>query len=600
MNDQPPYTPTIADPEELSRSLSTIVQRSQRLVTEFLTRQATSGVSQDPDPLNVGNAFMDMTAKMMADPELMARSSLTLWQDYLGLWQNTASRMMGQDVDTAFKPEEGDRRFRDQAWSENGVFDFIKQSYLLTSRWLQSTVDQVGGLDSESARKVDFYIRQFVDALSPTNFAMTNPEVIRETLATGGENLLHGLENLLADLERGKGKLDITKTDPDDFALGDSIATTPGKVIFRNDLIELIQFDPATESVFKTPVLIIPPWINKYYILDLREKNSFIRWTVQQGHTVFVVSWVNPDRKLAHKTFENYLVEGPVAAVGAVLAATGNDQVNMVGYCIGGTLLAAALAYLAATDDIRVKSATFLTSMVDFREAGDLSVFIDESQVQKLEKAMNERGYLEGREMATTFNMMRANDLIWSFVINNYLLGKAPFPFDILYWNSDSTRMPAAMHSFYLRQMYMENKLVEPGGIVLCGVPLDLRKVSVPTYLVSTLEDHIAPWESTYAATGIYQGPVKFVLSGSGHIAGIINPPEARKYGYWTNPELSKSPEKWLERATRHDGSWWLDWHQWLQKHSPKKMVPSRKPGDGQLTPICDAPGEYVFLRATD
>jgi len=600
MNDQPRNAPSVPDPVEMSQSIASIAERSQRLVTEFLTKQAASSSTADVDPLNMGNAFMEMTTRMMTNPAQMMESSMTLWQDYLGLWQNTASRMMGQDTDPLIEPEGDDRRFRDDAWTENNVFDFVKQSYLLSSRWLQSTVNDVDGLDDQSAKKVEFFTRQFIDALSPTNFVMTNPEVLRETMETGGENLIHGLENLLEDLERGEGTLKIKMTDPDDFVLGETIATSKGKVVFRNDLMELIQFDARSDDVVKTPILIVPPWINKYYILDLREKNSFIKWAAEQGHTVFVVSWVNPDEKLTRKTFEDYLLEGPMTAIGAVLEATGADKVNMIGYCIGGTLVAAALAYMAATDDDRVKSATFFTSLVDFEQAGDLSVFIDEEQVSKLEKSMDERGYLEGGEMASTFNMMRANDLIWSFVVNNYLMGKDPFPFDLLYWNGDSTRMPAAMHSFYLRNMYMENNLVKPGGITLNGVALDLRDIKVPTYIVSTREDHIAPWVATYAATQLYSGPVKFVLSGSGHIAGIINPPAAGKYGYWINSKKLKSAEKWLEGATAHDGSWWADWDNWTKKHSPKKRVPARVPGDGKLKPICDAPGEYVFIKADD
>jgi len=600
MNDQPHNQASIPDPVELSQSMTSIAERSQRLVTEFLTKQAAGGGQGDVDPLNVGNAFMEMTAKMISDPARMMESSLNLWQDYLGLWQNTASRMMGQGTDPAYEPDGDDRRFRDQAWTENNVFDFVKQSYLLSSRWLQATVSGVEGLDEHTAKKVDFYTRQLIDALSPTNFVMTNPEVLRETIETGGENLIHGLENLLEDLERGDGTLKIKMTDPDDFVLGETIATSKGKVVFRNDLMELVQFEARSDKVVKTPILIIPPWINKYYILDLREKNSFIKWAVEQGHTIFVVSWVNPDETLARKTFEDYLQEGPLTAIGAVQDATGADKINMIGYCIGGTLAAATLAYMAATGDERVKSATFFTSLVDFKDAGDLCVFIDEEQVSKLEQSMDERGYLEGGEMASTFNMMRANDLIWSFVVNNYLMGKDPFPFDLLYWNGDSTRMPAAMHSYYLRNMYMENNLVKPGGITLNGVALDLRHIKVPTYIVSTHDDHIAPWRATYAATQLYSGPVKFVLSGSGHIAGIINPPASGKYGYWTNSRKPKSAEKWLQGATQHNGSWWTDWDTWAKKQSPKTLVHARVPGDGKLKPICDAPGEYVFVKADD
>ncbi len=593
----PPATP-FPDPVEYAKAMGEIAERSQRLVADFVSRQVRDGHFPEPDPLNVGGAFAEMTTQMMANPVRMVESGLSLWQDYIGLWQSAANRMMGQKPDPVIAPATDDRRFRDEAWSDNTVFDFVKQSYLLTARWLQTTVGEVDGLDPKTAQKVDFYTRQFVDALSPSNFALTNPEVLRETLETGGENLLRGLENLLDDLERGDGSLRISMTDEAAFDVGRNIATSKGGVVFRNELMELIQFAPATKKVQKTPLLIVPPWINKYYILDLREKNSFIKWAVEQGHTVFVISWVNPDEKLAAKTFDDYMLEGPLAALDAVERATGEKQVNAIGYCIGGTLLACTLAYMAANKDSRIKSATFFTAMVDFAEAGELGVFIDETQLTSLEAKMNERGYLDGSEMASTFNMMRGNDLIWSFVVNNYLLGKDPFPFDLLYWNADATRMPAAMHSFYLRKMYLENKLVEPGGVELAGVPLDLRKITVPSYIISTREDHIAPWKSTYAATGLYDGPVRFVLSGSGHIAGIVNPPAANKYGYWTNARLPKSPDAWLDGAKAHDGSWWPDWDKWAKKQAGGKTVEARRPGDGKLEVLCEAPGEYVLTKA--
>jgi len=598
MSDQQHSTASLPDPVEISRSVAGIAERSQRLVSGFLARQAAEQRLPETDPLNVGGAFMEMTTKMMANPIQVMDANISLWQDYLGLWQNTASRMMGQETEPVVAPEHDDRRFRDDAWQENTVFDFIKQSYLLTSRWMQSTVAGVEGLDDETAKKVDFYTRQFAEAMSPSNFLVTNPEVLRATMESGGENLLRGLENLLDDLERGDGKLRISMTDNDAFEVGENIATTPGQVVFRNDLMELIQYAPSTDKVRKVPLLIVPPWINKYYILDLREKNSFIKWAVDQGHTLFVISWVNPDEDMAAKTFTDYMLEGPLAALDAIEQATGERKVNAIGYCIGGTLMASAMAYMAAKKDDRISTVTYLATMVDFEEAGELGVFIDEAQIQSLEAKMDERGYLDGSEMANTFNMMRGTDLIWSFVVNNYLMGKDAFPFDLLYWNSDSTRMPAAMHSFYLRSMYLENKLVEPGGIKLDGVPLDLGKIKAPSYLISTREDHIAPWMSTYAATGLYNGPVRFVLSGSGHIAGIVNPPAANKYGYWTNDKTAKTPEKWLEGATQHEGSWWPDWDNWVKKQGGGKTVKARQPGDGKLTPLCPAPGDYVLVKA--
>jgi polyhydroxyalkanoate synthase len=584
--------------EEFSRNMLKIAARSQRLVSDFLERQAASGAQGPADPLNIGGAFLEMTAKMMQDPAKLIEAQASLWQEYLGLWQSTARRMAGEEAEPAIRPEKGDRRFKHPDWDDNQIFDFIKQSYLLTSRWLRTTVGAVEGLDDKSARKVDFHTRQFVDAMAPTNFVLTNPEVLRATLDSKGENLVKGLDNLLGDLERGKGRLSISMTDRDAFEVGGNVAVSPGKVVFQTELMQLIQYAPATETVYKRPLLIAPPWINKFYILDLKPQNSFIKWAVEKGYTVFVISWVNPDESLSHKSFEDYMREGILAALDAIEQATGEREVNAIGYCLGGTLMAATLAYMKAVGDERIKAVTFFASLVDFAEAGELEVFIDDEQIGQLEERMAEKGYLDGAEMATTFNMLRANDLIWSFVINNYLLGKDPFPFDLLYWNSDSTRMPAVMHSFYLRKMYQENRLSEPGGIELGGVPIDLGAIDIPVYILAAKDDHIAPWISAFVATRLYSGAVKFVLAASGHIAGVINPPAAKKYGYWTNAKKAETPEAWLDTAERHEGSWWPDWHRWLGRKSGKK-VPARTPGEGKLKPLEDAPGAYVKVRAS-
>jgi len=598
MTDQQGAERKLPDPAELSRTMASIAETSQRLVADFLARQRDGDKDQDPDPLNIGQAFFEMTARLMSDPAKLVQAQMSLWQDYMNLWQATARRMMGQESAPVISPQPEDRRFKDAAWQENELFDFVKQSYLLTARWVQSTVSQVEGLDDKTAKKVDFYTRQFVDALAPSNFALTNPEVLRETVASNGENLVNGLKNLLGDLERGKGRLAITMTDPQAFEVGKNVAITPGKVVFRNDLIELLQYEPTTKDVARRPLLIMAPWINKFYILDLREKNSFIRWTVAQGQTVFVISWVNPDEKLAAKSFEDYMVEGPLAALDAIEKITGEPDANVLGYCLGGTLLAATLAWLEAKKQAkRVASATFLTTLVDFKEPGDLGVFIDEEQLQSLEAKMAEKGYLEGAHMATTFNMLRSNDLIWSFVVNNYLLGKEPFPFDLLYWNSDSTRMPAAMHSFYLRKMYQENLLSKPGGIKLNGVPIDLTTIRTPTFILSTREDHIAPWKTTYAATQLYSGKIKFVLAASGHIAGVVNPPESKKYSHWTNDKLPADPEAWLATAKETPGSWWPGWAEWLGQFANGKVA-ARKPGAGKTKALGDAPGTYVKARS--
>src|SRR5665213_192984 len=599
-------TQSPGDPLAWSKNLAEIAERSQRLVSEFLARQVANGTGKAGakggmgpiDPLNVGNAFLEMTRQMMRHPERVVEAQISLWQDYMRLWQSTAERFLGGNPPPVAEAAKSDHRFKDPAWQDSALFDFIKQSYLLTARWLQATVKQVDGLDDKTAQKVDFYTRQFVDAMAPTNFVSTNPEVLRATIDSRGENLVKGLEHLLADLERGKGRLMIKMTDLDAFQVGRNIAVSPGKVVYQNALIQLIQYSPTTAKVQKIPLLVMPPWINKFYILDLRPKNSFVKWAVEQGHTVFVVSWVNPDETLAGKDFADYMRLGPLTALDAIAQATGERDVTVVGYCLGGTLLAATLAYMAAKGDTRIKSATFFAAMVDFKEAGELSVFIDDAQLQSLEERMSEHGYLEGADMATTFNMLRANDLIWSFVVNNYLLGKEPFPFDLLYWNSDSTRMPAAMHRFYLRNMYQQNRLVQPGGITLAGVPIDLTKVTIPTFFLSTKEDHIAPWKSTYAATQIFRGPRKFVLSASGHIAGVVNPPPKTKYGHWVNDDLPPSPDDWLAAATYSPASWWPVWESWIAAHDGGRVAP-RQPGDGKLKPIEDAPGSYVRVSGT-
>lgn len=583
----------LPDPALVSRTMADVAERSQRIVADFLKRQAdTPG---EADPMHIGNAFLDMTTRLMANPAKLMQAQIGFWQDYLTLWQHTARRMMGEPAPAVIAEDQKDKRFKDEAWRDNEVFDFIRQSYLLSARYMQGLVHDAEGMDEKTAQKVDFYTRQFVDAMSPTNFALTNPEVLRRTAETGGENLLKGLSNLLTDLERGQGNLRIRMTDESKFKVGENIAVTPGKVVYQNDLMQLIQYTPTTEKVLKRPLLILPPWINKYYILDLRPKNSFIRWAVDQGHTVFVVSWVNPNERLAEKGFEDYMLEGPYAALDAIEKATGEKAVNAIGYCLGGTLLSATLAHMAVKKDTRIKSATFFTTMVDFAEAGELGVFIDEEQLKALETKMQKRGFLEGREMATTFNMLRANDLIWSFVVNNYLLGQDPFPFDLLYWNDDSTRMPARMHSFYLRRMYQQNDLIKPGGIELLGVKLDLRKIKLPTYILSTREDHIAPWASTYRATQTYAGDIRFVLAASGHIAGVVNPPDAGKYSHWVNTALPAEPEAWLAGSTELAGSWWPDWQRWVSGQDPAQVA-ARKPKNA----IEDAPGSYVKVMAQD
>jgi polyhydroxyalkanoate synthase len=597
---QTPPEPTIKvpDPVELSQAVARLAERGQKLVAEFLERQSGHLTPGSFDKLNIGGAFFEMTARILADPSKLIQAQFQLWQDYVELMGSATRRFMGVAAEPTVAPLKEDKRFRDPAWQEGAIFDFIKQSYLLTARWMQSVVKNVEGLDERTAQKVDFYTRQFVDAMAPTNFVMTNPQVLRTTLETGGENLVKGLEHLLEDLERGKGQLLIKMTDPDAFKIGENIALTPGKVVYQNALMQLIQYTPTTAQVHKRPLVILPPWINKFYILDLRPENSFVRWAVEQGHTVFVVSWVNPDSDLAEKNFDDYLKLGFLDVLDAVEQATGEKESNLIGYCLGGTLLASGLAVLAAKkQQKRVASATYFVALVDFTDVGEVRVFIDEAQLAALDEKMKGTGYLDAKDLYTTFNMLRANDLIWSFVVNNYLLGKEPFPFDLLYWNSDSTRMPAAMHSFYLHNMYEKNLLSQAGAITLQGVPIDLGKIKTPTYIIATKEDHIAPWHSVYAGTQLYKGPRRFVLGASGHIAGVVNPPSANKYGYWTNEDLPADAETWLSAAQKHDGSWWTDWQAWVAPHGGK-MIPARIPGEGALEVIEDAPGSYVKQRA--
>ena len=586
------------DAEALGRSMADIAARSQRLVKEWLKRQAAEGVALDP--LNVGGAFMEMTAKLLANPGQLMEAQIGLWRDYVTLWQNTARRIWsGEDPAPVIAHDPKDKRFADPAWKQNEIFDFIKQSYLLSARYINDVVTQVDGLEPKTAQKVDFYARQFINALSPSNFALTNPEVLRQTRETGGENLVRGLNNLLNDLENGRGNLRIKMTDSEAFKVGDNIASSEGKVVFQNELMQLIQYSPTTEQVFARPVLILPPWINKFYILDLRPKNSLVRYLVAQGHTVFMVSWVNPDEMLAEKNFDDYMTDGVFAALNVIEKVTRSREVNAIGYCIGGTLLASTLGYMAAVDDTRIASATFFVTLTDFTDAGEIGVFIDEEQLAALEDKMHRRGYMEGTEMAATFNLLRANDLIWNFVVNNYLLGKEPFPFDLLYWNSDATRMPPAMHSFYLRNMYQKNLLSQPGGITMKGVPIDLGSVTIPLYFLSCREDHIAPWTSTYkGARNFVSAPVRFVLTASGHIAGVINPPEGGKYNHFINDEFPEKPEDWLAGATEIAGSWWPDWQRWATAFAPEK-VPARIPGKVRGVKVLeDAPGSYVLMKA--
>ena len=551
MSEREPAELNMPDPEKVGETVSKIAEQSQRLLQEFVERQESDGAGefQVLDPADMARSFQELMQKMMADPAKVIESQLKLWQEYTNLWQSNLKRMMGEESAPVIEPDQGDRRFKDEQWTENPVFDYIKQSYLLASKYLHDSVRDTEGLDPRMAEKVDFYTRQYIDAVAPTNFAMSNPEVLRRTVETGGENLLTGLSNLLDDLERGKGKLRVKMTDLDRFKLGENVAVTPGKVVFQNDLMQLLQYSPSTETVYKRPLLIIPPWINKYYILDLRPKNSFIKWAVEQGHTVFVISWVNPDEKLAHKDFEDYMFEGPLAALDAIEQATGERECKVIGYCLGGTLLASMLAYMAEKGDTRVKAATFFVTMTDFSEPGELGVFIDDDQLAKMDEQMEKNRLLRRIFHGGGIQSAACQRSHLGFRDKQLPHGKDPFPFDLLYWNSDSTRMPCRMHSSYLHKLYEQNLLCKANGISFDGVGIDLAKVKIPAYFISTKEDHIAPWKSTYAGTQLLSGPVRFVLGMSGHIAGIVNPPSAKKYGYWTNDELPQQPDRMARRC---------------------------------------------------
>ena len=579
-------------------TLTDITNRSANLFQVYREKISSDDGYQVIDPKTVTATFQEIIPKAAMNPAPIIKEQISLCADLAMLWQRTSMRtLFNMPAEPVIVPSKQDKRFKNEAWTENWYFDYVKQHYLLLSRCIESSVRGVKDVDRHTHHKAQFYTRQFVSAFSPTNFALTNPSVLNTTVETRGANLLNGFRNLVEDLERGGGRLSLKMSDLSAFKFGENIAGSPGKVVFQNELMQLIQYAPSTPMVQRRPLLVVPPWINKFYILDLKPKNSFIKWCVDQGHTVFVISWINPGAELADKGFADYLLEGPLQAIDAIKKATGEFDVNVIGYCIGGTLVASMLAYMAATKDRRVASATFFTTLLDFSDVGDISVFIDEDQLQLADKHMNRLGYLEGRHMAEAFNLMRENDLIWFFVINNYLLGRSPAAFDILYWNSDATRMPARMQSYYLRNMYYKNVLKNAGQINLANVPIDLRKIDVPVYFLSTREDHIAPWHSTYAGTQLMSGPVNFVLGASGHVAGVINPPSANKYGYWTNEKLSRDPNSWLKAATYHEGSWWPDWERWIATFSGGE-VPARQPGNSKLPSIEDAPGSYVKTRA--
>ena len=586
-----------ADVEEFAHNAARMLEEGGRALAAYLKPREEGRVDdQYAEVTDVVKTLGQVADYWLRDPQRALELQTSLGKAYLDLWGNAVKRMAGEPVAPLATPDPRDKRFSDPEWSNNQFFDFLKQAYLLTVDWAQRLVHDAQGLDPHTQHKAEFYVRQIANAISPSNFVLTNPEILRETMSSHAGNLVRGMHMLAEDIAAGRGELRIRQSDAQTFEVGRNLALTPGKVIFENPLMQLIQYAPSSETVLKPPLLIVPPWINKFYILDLTPEKSFIGWCVAQGLTVFVISWVNPDEKLAQKSFEDYMREGPLAALDVIEKITGEREVNSLGYCVGGTLLATTLAYLAKLGDDRIRSATLLTAQVDFTHAGDLKVFVDEEQIAAREREMGERGYLQGSKMATAFNLLRSNDLIWPYVINNYLKGKEPAPFDLLYWNSDATRMPAANHSFYLRNCYLDNRLAR-GKMVIGGAPLDLNDVKIPIYNLATREDHIAPARSVLLGSRFFGGTVRFVLAGSGHIAGVVNPPQKIKYQHWIGPKPSGDDlERWLSQATEHPGSWWPDWLNWLKQQEAAE-VPARQPGGGVLTPIEDAPGRYVKAR---
>ncbi|MCA1494621.1 poly(3-hydroxyalkanoate) polymerase subunit PhaC [Sinorhizobium alkalisoli] len=586
----------VKDPESLAINLARAAEHMGKAASAWLAPRETGHRAETYEPVSdMVKTLSKVTEYWLSDPRRTLEAQTNLMGSFFGIWSRTIQQMAGDSVAEPEAIQREDKRFADEDWVKNPFFAFIRQAYFVTSDWAERMVEDADGLDDHTRLKAAFYIRQISSALSPSNFITTNPQLYRETVASSGANLAKGMQMLAEDIAAGRGELRLRQTDTSKFAIGENIAITPGKVIAQSDVCQVIQYEASTETVLKRPLLIVPPWINKFYVLDLNPQKSFIKWAVDQGHTVFVISWVNPDERHARKDWEAYVREGIDFALDTVETATGEREVNAVGYCVGGTLLAATLALHAAERDNRIRSATLFTTQVDFTYAGDLKVFADEDQIRQVEAKMNTIGYLEGSKMATAFNMLRASELIWPYFVNNYLKGQEPMPFDLLYWNSDSTRMPAANHSFYLRNCYLENKLAK-GEMVLAGKQVSLGDVTIPIYNLATKEDHIAPAKSVFLGSQLFGGKVTFVLSGSGHIAGVVNPPDKNKYQFWTGGPAKGELEAWFDKAKETPGSWWPHWQHWIEQLDDRR-VSARKAG-GPLNAIEDAPGSYVRDRA--
>jgi polyhydroxyalkanoate synthase len=591
--DLDPYL--MKDPEAMAMNFARALENLGKAASAWLAPRERGEISENAvEPMtDMVKTLSKVTEYWISDPRRALDAQTQLMSSFFGVWMRSLQRIQGESA--APEPERKDKRFSDDDWQKNPFFEFLKQAYFVTSDWAEKLVTETEGLDEHTRHKAGFYLKQITAALSPTNFVATNPQLYRETIATSGENLVRGMQMLTEDIMAGHGDLKLRQTDMSKFAVGRDMAMTPGKVIAQNDICQIIQYEPTTETVLKRPLLICPPWINKFYILDLNPQKSFIKWSVDQGHTVFVISWVNPDARHARKDWAAYAREGIDFALETIEKATDQTDVNAIGYCVGGTLLAATLALHAKEKNKRIKTATLFTTQVDFAHAGDLKVFVDEEQLTRLEKQMEETGYLDGSKMAIAFNMLRASELIWPYVINNYLKGQEPMPFDLLFWNADSTRMAAANHAFYLRNCYLKNALTK-GEMVLDGQNVSLKAVKIPIYNLATREDHIAPAKSVFVGSQFFGGKVDFVLAGSGHIAGVVNPPDKKKYQYWSGGTVKGDYEDWLDAADETAGSWWPHWQTWIEAKDAKR-VPARKPGGAALNAIEEAPGSYVMER---
>ncbi len=580
--------------EDYSEYMDNFIESSalyQQIMLRYMEKSEDGQMPLVPDEMT--EKMSEIATKLLQDPDTFYEQQIDLYADYAKIWANSLARYTGDEAKPLYEPDAKDKRFKDAEWSDEAIFDFIKQAYLVTTKCAQKSVAQISGEDKAEAAKLEFYTKQILDAMSPSNFAATNPEVIRETINSKGKNLVKGFSNLLEDLEKSKHFLNVSTADDKYFKIGKNIAVTKGRVVYKNQLMELIQYSPTQKENYATPILLIPAWINKYYILDLSPDNSLVKWLLDKGYSVFIISWVNPDKSLAGTQFEDYMKYGTLAALDEICKITGQKEITALGYCLGGTLLSCTLAYLKEKKDNRIKAATFMTTMVDFSDVGEMSVFIDDEHLKRVKEQMEKSGYLEGSQMAMIFNSLRANDLIWSFVVNNYLLGQDPYAFDILYWNADTTRLAAKAHGFYLENMYLKNNLQKAEGIKLLDVDINVRNIDTPCYLMAAVEDHIAPWKTTYKTMQLFKGKNRFVLSGSGHVAGVVNPPAKNKYEYWTNDATETSSDKWLKGAKPKKGSWWSDWDKWNSSHCGKK-VPAHKVAKG----ICDAPGEYVLVKS--